>query len=516
MFAGQTIGWAQSPSYSSAPAATAVPVRQASVRPQAPVAPQNVDERFRQLESQLRTQQAETEWLRQQMTTTNAVVVERLDTWAEEGPAKSGSPDDAKIKKAIDAHMKELDAKKAEKEKTRDKKWFEKLNIRGYAQFRLNETVTEDQTLAAPQHVGDRSVGENQSFLIRRARVIIYGDVHEHLYVYLQPDFASSVPGSADANQFCQIRDWYGDVYLDKNKEFRVRIGQSKIPYGWENLQSSQNRLPLDRSDSLNSAVRNERDLGAIFYWTPEYAQHFFKSAVDEGLKGSGNYGVFGIGAYNGQGGSFVEQNDNLHLVTRLTLPFEFENSQRMEIGVQAYTGKYTVLGSRISPLGVGAPVTPTGTFDPATGLGLRKGIDDQRIAGTFVWYPQPFGFQSEWNVGSGPGLNDAQTEVIERPLQGGYVMMMYRYETDCHGDFIPFVRYNHFNGGYKPERNAVYSLVDEWEGGLEWQINKSMEFTAMYTITDRTNTTAINTADVRSYRQFDGSLFRFQFQVNY
>lgn len=34
---------------------------------------------------------------------------------------------------------------------------------------------------------------------------------------------------------------------------------------GFENLQSSQNRLPLDRNDGLNSAVSNERDLGVFF-----------------------------------------------------------------------------------------------------------------------------------------------------------------------------------------------------------------------------------------------------------
>jgi hypothetical protein len=44
-------------------------------------------------------------------------------------------------------------------------------------------------------------------------------------------------------------------------KEFRVRVGQSKVLFGFENMQSSQNRLTLDRNDALNSAVANERDL---------------------------------------------------------------------------------------------------------------------------------------------------------------------------------------------------------------------------------------------------------------
>jgi phosphate-selective porin len=35
-------------------------------------------------------------------------------------------------------------------------------------------------------------------------------------------------------------------------KKFRLRVGQSKVPFGFENLQSSQNRLTLDRNDALN------------------------------------------------------------------------------------------------------------------------------------------------------------------------------------------------------------------------------------------------------------------------
>ena len=400
---------------------------------------------------------------------------------------------------------------KPAEDKPKEKKWYDKIGFRGYAQFRINEAYREPGS-APPQHAGDRSVGDNQNFLIRRARIILSGDVSDHMAIYLQPDFASSVPGSPDATHFAQIRDWYADCYIDKTKIYRVRVGQSKVPYGWENLQSSSNRLPLDRSDALNSAVRNERDLGVFFYWTPEYAQDFFKEVVDLGLKGSGNYGVFGAGFYNGQGGSFVEQNENLHFVARLTIPYVFEDCQRMEVGIQGYTGKYTVLSSPISPLGVGAPVRPAGTLE----TGDIDGHLDERIAGSFIWYPQPFGFQVEWNAGDGPALNAAQTDVVVRSLDGGYIMALYMYETPCHGTFFPFARYVHYRGGYKPERNAPYSQIDEFELGLEWQLNKQMELTTMYTWTDRTNLTARSTAGVESYRQYEGQIARFQFQVNY
>ena len=380
------------------------------------------------------------------------------------------------------------------------KHWFDRLSIRGYAQFRINEVPWSDEDGASPQYVGDGSVGPNQNFLIRRARLILSGDVSDHMYVYIQPDFAASVPGVADANQFTQLRDCYCDVYLDDQKIHRLRIGQSKVPYGWENLQSSSNRIPLDRNDGLNSAVRNERDLGVLYYYTPEFAQDLFKYVLEKGLKGSGNYGLFGVGVYNGQGGSFREQNEGMHAVARLAVPMQFGNEQVLELGAQAYSGSYTSLTSVIQPQGR-APA-------------VNGGYMDERVAGTLVYYPQPFGFQAEWNVGRGPALNEAQTAIIDLPLTGGYCMLLYRHETACWGTLFPFLRYDYYRGGYKSERNSPYAKIDEWETGVEWQFNPQMELTLGYTMTDRTNTTAL--AKGESYRQFVGDIIRIQFQMNY
>jgi len=411
-------------------------------------------------------------------------------------------------------------------EAPKPKKWYDKLSIRGYAQFRINEEIDQRAGSAPAQYVGDRSIGADQSFLIRRARIIISGDVHERLYVYLQPDFASNVPGSNDNTFFTQIRDWYGDFYFDLDKIHRLRVGQSKIPYGWENLQSSSNRIPFDRNDALNSAVRNERDLGVIYYWTPTWAQDFFKEVLEEGLKGSGNYGVFGIGLYNGQGGSLLEQNDNLHLVSRLTLPITLANCQRMEIGVQGYYGEYAVIGSSIDPPGPTGVTRPIGTVDftsaatQAATARFREGWQDKRIAGSLVWYPQPLGFQTEWTVGEGPALNAAQTEIQERSLRGGYGMLFYKHTRPegCWfaGTWLPFARYSYYQGGYKSERNSPYATVDEWEFGAEWQITPAAELTLSYLTTDRTNTTANGLAGSSSYGQYEGDVIRAQFQINY
>lgn len=425
-------------------------------------------------------------------------------------PVRDGVAKDASLTDGVKDVKKSDD--KAPSTAAKEKKWYDKLSIRGYTQIRMNETVQEDSRKAPAQSPNDGSVGDSRNVLIRRARIIISGDVSEYMAVYIQTDLAANVPGSPDSNQFTQLRDLYADLYFDKTKIHRVRVGQSKIPFGWENLQSSSNRIPLDRDDGINTAARNERDLGLFYYYTPLQAQELYKVAIDKNLKGSGNYGVFGIGFYNGQGGSFLEQNNNVHTIARLNYPFLVGDKQIVELGVQAYTGKYTVLSSTLRANGRGASIRPANTLE----TGDRAGTRDERIGWSAILLPQPFGFQAEWNVGRGPALNNAQTAVEETSLQGGYVMALYKYDTEHSGTFFPFIRYQYYRGGFKAERNAPYGRVNETEIGLEWQPRKEYEFTVVYTNTDRTNTSTADRVGFTNYRQFDGDLLRMQLQINY
>ena len=195
-----------------------------------------------------------------------------------------------------------------------EKQWFERLSIRGYTQLRFNHLL--DDELDGLSHQADRSVGEDESLFIRRMRLILSGDLNEHMSIYIQPDFAVQPSGSSTTH-FVQLRDAYMDYAFDKRKEFRVRVGQSKVPYSFENLQSSQNRLALDRNDATNSCCKDERDLGVFLYWAPEHIRKRFKELVASGLKGSGDYGVAALGVYNGQGANRLERNDGVHVVGR-------------------------------------------------------------------------------------------------------------------------------------------------------------------------------------------------------
>lgn len=406
------------------------------------------------------------------------------------------------------------------------------VNIRGYLQLRNTTMLGGDEgvNLFSDRSVGDdRSNGDqDKNFLIRRARVILFGDIGERLYYYIQPDFASTPAGAGQVSgNFAQLRDAYGDLKLTKDNVHRIRVGQSKVPYGFENLQSSQNRLALDRADALNSAVKDERDLGAFYYYTPKETQELFKEIGKLGLKHSGDYGQFGFGFYNGQGANNRDRNDNYHTVIRYTHPWKTESGQIYEAGIQAYTGDYVPVSTgsyrrRNPATGVIASATPTNAANFTDGS--NNGIKDERVALSFMMYPQPFGLQGEWTWGKTPGLDIAQNRIEEKSLNGGYLQAMYKIDNfqffDTNGTLIPFVKWQYFDGYNKAESNAAPNHVNDWEIGAEWQIAPEVELVAYYHKMKRTNlVTGIQTAEFPNrtdYETFDADALRVQLQYNF
>lgn len=332
--------------------------------------------------------------------------------------------------------------KKEEEKKHSSPPWYELLKIRGYTQMRYNRIPTFDENDKLVNAQGDKYIGNGSGFGIRRARVILYGDVHERVYVYLQTDFASAID---DQNHVAIVRDWYSDISLDAAKTFRFRLGQSKVPYGFENMQSSQNRLPLDRNDAINSAVKDERDLGIFFYWAPAETRALFKSLVDDNLKGSGDYGVLGLGVYNGQTANRFDNNNNLHVIGRLTYPFQL-GSQILEIGGGGYTGLYKVSLAEDSDY-----------FTRDADGNIR----DARAYGQIILYPKPLGITVEFNAGVGPQMGrpgDAdRNEIASRKLWGGYAQLYYMFH-DVAGtiSLTPYVRGTMYEGGKKFETNST------------------------------------------------------------
>ncbi|HTF06483.1 MAG TPA: porin [Bacteroidia bacterium] len=371
--------------------------------------------------------------------------------------------------------------------------WYDKLSFRGYTQLRYNRLGETNKDLKLNQ---DKSVGDKGGFLIRRGRLVLCGDVHPRIYVYIQNDFGVTAAASISQTvlHYTGLRDAYFDLALDSAKTFRIRFGQSKVPFGFENMQSSQNRLPLDRADGLNSAVSGERDLGAFFYWAPVKRRKLFKSLVDDGLKGSGDYGCFGFGVFNGQTINKAETNNNLHVVGRFTWPFNLKN-QTFEVGLQGYTGFYTLE-----------------SVSAGTKVSSDKNYIDTRYAATFVIYPKPFGLLAEYNMGKGPVYDASGDSVKVDNLEGGFITINYMFKLKRWNQvIIPYARAQYFSGGFKTELDAAHYKVNDYEFGIEYQFYKNFEITVAYLMANRRIENKPNETNYQS-----GNLLRLQLQFNY
>jgi Phosphate-selective porin O and P len=385
------------------------------------------------------------------------------------------------------------------------KRWYDKISIRGYIQGRYSY-LPGDKSIRSEY---DNTIRDNTGFAFRRVRLVFSGDVTDWLSFYIQPEFAGAVPGTTgdQSNHFVQLRDAYADIFMPvpflffEEKDLRVRVGQSKVPFGFENLQSSQQRLAFDRSDGINSSANGERDLGFFVYYTPNETRKLFRRLIDSGLKGSGDYGLLGVGVYNGQTLNVSERNDNKHIVLHATYPMELPYGQIIQFGVDAYRGTFNV--------GATAPLTNGG---PAIARENSGNILDERVGVHFVLFPQPIGFQAEWNWGNGPQLNATRTRVEEGNVQGGYVQGMYKWDVNQPWltSVIPYVRYQEYSGGKKHRTNAPFNVVREWEVGAEWQFGKALELTIAYARSRRTDT------QTAPYAIREGDIVRTQLQWNF
>lgn len=137
--------------------------------------------------------------------------------------------------KALEEHVV---AAREEKAKN-DEKWFNKINVRGYTQLRYNQPLSGDRAEVKGidpelRSVGDSGIKNNGSFTFRRVRLVFSGDINDYLSLYIQPDFASGISSDINNQNFAQLRDAYADIAFDKKHEYRIRAGQSKVPFGWK------------------------------------------------------------------------------------------------------------------------------------------------------------------------------------------------------------------------------------------------------------------------------------------
>jgi Phosphate-selective porin O and P len=364
------------------------------------------------------------------------------------------------------------------------KKWSDFLTIRLLTQIRYNRLLETNPKLACEQC--DRSWGDHGGIAVRRSMFGFNGYVSDRVFFNVVIS-NSTTPASLNV---LSVKDASIEVALDSKKEFLLRVGQTNIPFGLENMQFPGNHTAIDRTDVINSAIPNEGDAAMLLSYTPSNIKKRLASFNTN--KGSGNTNMLSVGVFNGQTSNKAEENNTLHVVGRVTYPFSLGNGQHIETSLQAYSGKFVV----------------TNLTKGVKGINEKFEYDDARVGGTFVFYPNPFGVFAEYNAGTSPEYNPITNTIEQKKLHGGYTILLYKVQLQKQM-VVPYIRYQYYEGGKKHELDARHHRVSEWEVGSEWQPLQNFEITAAYLMSDRTFEDGV----LKNNRQ-KGNLLRVQAQV--
>ncbi|HMP77131.1 MAG TPA: porin [Kiritimatiellia bacterium] len=179
------------------------------------------------------------------------------------------------------------------------------LRLRGFTQADSRFFIDDDD---------DRL---NDTFLIRRARIILDAQLGRYFAARIAPDFGGGQT---------QLQDAYVD--FKGGDRFNLRVGRTKVPLGLERLQSSTERLFSETA--LVTALTPNRDEGVLAYGS------LAKGVLEY------QFGVFNGGA---DGASIdSDSNDDFDLAGRFWLsPFKQSDSAALNglsIGIAGSVGK--------------------------------------------------------------------------------------------------------------------------------------------------------------------------------
>jgi len=164
-----------------------------------------------------------------------------------------------------------------------------KISLAGYTQVRYQ--LMEEQ-------------GKIDGFDIRRARLDLKGNISPYWGYRVQFDLAGTP----------KLLDAYVDLKL--NDYFNFSIGQAKVPFSMENLQSSPQLMLIDRSQVVEALTARGKDIGGN------------QNGRDIGIQMGGTIVKsndrpvidYRLGIFNGAGINVMDNNDNKDYAARLIL----------------------------------------------------------------------------------------------------------------------------------------------------------------------------------------------------
>ncbi|MCX7597921.1 MAG: OprO/OprP family phosphate-selective porin [Armatimonadetes bacterium] len=214
------------------------------------------------------------------------------------------------------------------------KPWYETMKISGYTQARA--AYFED-------YPNPEASKGSSDFAVARARTVFSFQPSDLTDAYFQLDFGRGEP---------TVKDAWVQRALSAGREWRWRLGQQKVPFGFETPQSDNDRLPFERTNLSTTLFPGNRDTGLVLYYTRPQDAALFASGRE--VFGAGDFGNFAIGLFNGQGAAYrtldtgarvydgAETNSNKHLMVRFAKPFSLGAGGRYaEAGVSYWHGRY-------------------------------------------------------------------------------------------------------------------------------------------------------------------------------
>ncbi|UCC68426.1 MAG: porin [Armatimonadota bacterium] len=160
-----------------------------------------------------------------------------------------------------------------------------KHKVDGYVQFRYED---------------DDAPSGKQQFLVRRARVNVRGPASERASYRIEFQLDAKEAGKARGSKV-QLRTAYADYELNRGS---LRIGQAKVPWGYELLESSAALWAGERSLLMDRLFPNQRDIGV--QWS--YRKSRFSPQVN-------------VGIFNGTGINASDNNDRKNVMARVDFP---------------------------------------------------------------------------------------------------------------------------------------------------------------------------------------------------
>lgn len=348
----------------------------------------------------------------------------------------------------------------------------------GWYDLQLGGRVTGRFTAFAGDHPLD------DEFSVERARLFADARLFEYYSLRIQVEFSQERRVDGAFSQEPRLKDAYLEV--DYVPWARFRMGQFKVPFTLENIQSHKYIDFAERSIAVDNMRLPSRDIGAMLH-----------GRLADGLF------EYQLAVLSGAGENRSDDNSAKDLAGRLVLrPFRGVDSEALrgaQFGVSGTWGEQDELLFGRPFLTVGG----TEFVDFALGTALRG--DRSRLAAEFAWLVGPASLKTEWMW---MWLEDLRGPAVRGDFRfdSWYLSASYLLtgEKKVLDRIVPRRRFNPFRGTWGAwELAARYSLfrsdddlfrlglasgssrADAFTVGISWYLNELLRLTFNYERTE-------------------------------